>query len=1084
MRSGTDVGWLVLDYKRHSSSSRSDLRSLYIKNKTQRIPVPSLLAARLGSKMQAVVKSFIFALLVCSFTSAQECSQEEIRFPYILRSVLDQKYNSGATVRVNCEIGYVGFHKLTCVNGVWIKEAGRECRKRPCGHPGDTPNGDFVLKGEVEFVFGAKVEYTCRPGYVMASRVNVRNCRSQGWDNAVPVCEVVKCPAIQTSGDLIATGNTEEASFDDVIHFECASRQMMLDGPENIHCTERGTWSESIPKCIEIRCKRPTIPHGNINDGKEEYKENEQLKYSCDSKYRPRHGTPKCLRNGWSITPECEEINCLLGPPTPGTSTSPTGKNVFRVGESVEITCSETRWLFGTRETKRNIRCKESGEWERLPVCEEIACDIPNDQHVYYPQSYFGGDRRLGVKKSYWCVSGYHRAARTATCTESGWRPNPLCIEIVCSEPRIENAKQLDNPLQTYKPGARLRYQCLRGSDTFEITCGWEGNWNNIQSCPGPATCPEPRMVITNGFINESQKVENVYIAEGTVQYKCSEGFVFENENIARCTEKGWTYPKCIPKPNVCASFRLQHGLTYYFTKGTDSPRTGIYYSCDADYKTFEYTWWGETSCSPEALDYTPQCIRKNECGRIPNIPHGKLAYDQYREKSSVKVYCDFGYQANTSLITCTKGQWIPPKCERLKGDPYSTPPQVENAVITEYTQEPHQTMVRFQCREHFILKGRDTVYYIRKLWDKTPTCTLSVSACGKPETNINHGIIKDSEEIMEYYTGGDTVEYECFEGFFFENETSARCTDRKWIYPKCDVCGPPPQVKNANIQSYIREPQKEVTYECKEHFELKGKRTIYCRSKGWDRAPTCELSPSSCLKPEEILEGSFKDRQDIKDYYTKEDTVEYECSEGYFFEKESYARCTGRGWTYPKCMKSPCLKPGEIHEGSFKDPQNIKDYYTKEDTVEYECSEGYFFEKESYARCTAQGWTYPKCMTTLDCGRPPQIEDAVQDFKDRYEDGEKAAYACPAYYIKEGDPTCRRGKWTGSGKCWKPCTVDLKAMEDRNLLLKYKYTEKIYSTHGDSIEFSCKYRYSLAKGSVPLRQRCTNGRIDFPACE
>lgn len=23
----------------------------------------------------------------------------------------------------------------------------------------------------------------------MASRVNTRNCRSQGWDNAVPVCE-------------------------------------------------------------------------------------------------------------------------------------------------------------------------------------------------------------------------------------------------------------------------------------------------------------------------------------------------------------------------------------------------------------------------------------------------------------------------------------------------------------------------------------------------------------------------------------------------------------------------------------------------------------------------------------------------------------------------------------------------------------------------------------------------------------------------------------------------------------------------------------------------------------------------------
>lgn len=35
---------------------------------------------------------------------------------------------------------------------------------RQCGHPGDTPNGDFELRKETEFVFGATVEYKCRPG--------------------------------------------------------------------------------------------------------------------------------------------------------------------------------------------------------------------------------------------------------------------------------------------------------------------------------------------------------------------------------------------------------------------------------------------------------------------------------------------------------------------------------------------------------------------------------------------------------------------------------------------------------------------------------------------------------------------------------------------------------------------------------------------------------------------------------------------------------------------------------------------------------------------------------------------------------
>ena len=52
-------------------------------------------------------------------------------------------------------------------------------------------------------------------------------------------------------------------------------------------------------------------------------------------------------------------------------------------------------------------------------------------------------------------------------------------------------------------------------------------------------------MVITNGAINEPQKVKNVYTREDTVEYKCSEGFVFENENVSRCTKRDWPYTKC-----------------------------------------------------------------------------------------------------------------------------------------------------------------------------------------------------------------------------------------------------------------------------------------------------------------------------------------------------------------------------------------------------------------------------------------------------------------------------------------------------------------------------------------------------------
>lgn len=36
--------------------------------------------------------------------------------------------------------------------------------EKSCGHPGDTPNGDFELVDGDDFVFGAIVQYTCKTG--------------------------------------------------------------------------------------------------------------------------------------------------------------------------------------------------------------------------------------------------------------------------------------------------------------------------------------------------------------------------------------------------------------------------------------------------------------------------------------------------------------------------------------------------------------------------------------------------------------------------------------------------------------------------------------------------------------------------------------------------------------------------------------------------------------------------------------------------------------------------------------------------------------------------------------------------------
>uniref|UniRef100_A0AAR2L7T7 Sushi domain-containing protein n=1 Tax=Pygocentrus nattereri TaxID=42514 RepID=A0AAR2L7T7_PYGNA len=216
---------------------------------------------------------------------------------------------------------------------------------------------------------------------------------------------------------------------------------------------------------------------------------------------------------------------------------------------------------------------------EVLTLLFKITCDIPFGQHVSYPDYYFGGDRKLGVKKSFRCESGYVSQTGTATCTENGWIPNPLCTgkslsvggsmwlisfliskqknmkksfacfsEIACPEPRIDHARQLDNPLQTYKPGARIRYQCLHLSRTFEITCDWLGKWKDMQSCPGPCTVDLKAMGDHHLQLRHTD-TEKIYSTHGDViEFSCKRGYRRGKDSVPfrqRCTNGHIDLPVC-----------------------------------------------------------------------------------------------------------------------------------------------------------------------------------------------------------------------------------------------------------------------------------------------------------------------------------------------------------------------------------------------------------------------------------------------------------------------------------------------------------------------------------------------------------
>uniref|UniRef100_A0A673KKN8 Sushi domain-containing protein n=1 Tax=Sinocyclocheilus rhinocerous TaxID=307959 RepID=A0A673KKN8_9TELE len=486
-------------------------------------------------------------MCVCLFFS--ECLREDIKHENT-EPVVKASYADGEAVRVNCITGYTGLYKLKCEKGEWKNAIERPCAKKRCSHPGDTPNGDFKLIKGTEYLFGTTVVYNCKKGYEMASRINQRSCRAQGWDNAVPVCEVVKCPAIRTDWEVTASGNTEEGRYGDVIHFECVSSDKMIDGNSDIHCKETGTWSDAVPKCKVITCAAPVIPNGYVVEPRPEYQKDATLKYKCNEGFKPREGIPKCAKFGWTLNPECDEVTCELKSNTFGVKKiNPYGKTIFRAGESVEISCSEKYWLFGTKETSRSFICKDNGEWDYEPVCEEITCETPHDQHVYYPSYYFSRDKKLGAIKSYSCETGYRKTAAEATCTRDGWTPNH-CV--------IPNAEIMGGQRINYKIGSRIEYKCRSGfepEEPVQITCDSQGQWTGVQQCTGmlqldlfytdkpicfcyKMMCDPPR--IPNAEIMGGQRIN--YKIGSRIEYKCRSGFEPEEPVQITCDSQGqWT---------------------------------------------------------------------------------------------------------------------------------------------------------------------------------------------------------------------------------------------------------------------------------------------------------------------------------------------------------------------------------------------------------------------------------------------------------------------------------------------------------------------------------------------------------------
>uniref|UniRef100_A0A674MNH9 Sushi domain-containing protein n=1 Tax=Takifugu rubripes TaxID=31033 RepID=A0A674MNH9_TAKRU len=398
----------------------------------------------------------------------------------IITTTYKNNYLTDSEVVYECRNKYmlVGEGSLRCLGRKW------EEKNITCALYCDLPK-DHTITFKVHkdrFVDGEVLQYQCSENgeYLNAT------CVDGKWDKTVE-CDGKPCNRPELMDANIRGVVKQSYSNNDKIQYDCTNSQEVHEAK-----CEEGVWT-GITNCSELKCLVPEIENGYITEEAREYRENEILHFSCNEKFKRREDRPsKCTKVGmraeWSPTPECEPIKCLLQlPPLEGTTYEPAFKSVFVPGETLRVTCEGRFNIVSPQETAAETTCNDDGQWTINPVCKEVVCTNEREYNVRRWDVWWGQRIVMGDTVEYSCIADYESSdgSNLAKCTREGWKPKPLCQEIICHRMDIENAVNRDPYSLTYKNNKRVYYECREGFTGSPFRTCTANGWTGDSRCTG-----------------------------------------------------------------------------------------------------------------------------------------------------------------------------------------------------------------------------------------------------------------------------------------------------------------------------------------------------------------------------------------------------------------------------------------------------------------------------------------------------------------------------------------------------------------------------------------------------------------------
>uniref|UniRef100_A0A6I8N0T9 Sushi domain-containing protein n=1 Tax=Ornithorhynchus anatinus TaxID=9258 RepID=A0A6I8N0T9_ORNAN len=957
-----------------------------------------------------------------------------------------------------------------------------------------------------EFGEGEQVSIRCHPGFSLENGENEVTCTKNDW-SPTPHCK----QNINCRKTYIKNGRFSETkdyyNVNEKTRYQCSEGYSTPEGRESgeLKCLRSG-WSIP-PNCIKT-CKRPEFRNARYEGNETLFQLNSKLEYECLDGYIRRGGRSTtdsivCGEDGWSHTPECQEIECYIPDLKPNIRVVG-GMDKFKVGDVLSFTCQNKQKRIGPE----SIQCYHFGWSPDPPSCQEVekTCGDPpkldqGDFRSSHPPPYHHGDSVEYRCKEPFSVVG----KKTITCIQGNWTAPPQCIGPnqlkKCSEPQHPlNGKIASLTKHEYKHGDSLTYICdanFEAEDSTKIQC-INGNWQRIPKClkkERRKTCSPPPQIPQSLIVSTSVS----FLNGETVAVKCEDNYMLQGPKKIKCENGAWKFvPRCIEK-KPCSQPPFVRNATLSATRNSrrkidySGPKT---YPCDTVLKYtcmdgFTLDGTAEITCTMGKWSPPPKCVGL-PCGKPPLIYNGAttdVTVEVYQSGEEVTYKCSEGFGISGSpSIKCEGGEWSEkPECIDRR---CNTPRRFNKAEIIDGKKTTYMEgdELLYKCLDGFQSEGSTLVTCSGTTWIGDPKCTDH--SCGSPPP-VQNAVIVDNDKAR--YQPGERVRYKCKRDLKMFGDTDIVCKNKTWTEtPECKEavgkCGPPPPIDNGDIISFLFAEYPsgaQVEYKCQNLYKLEGSKDVRCENGKWSNPPSC--LDHSCGSPPSVKNAFIFRNEKIK--YQPGERVRYKCIGGLSMFGDADILCKNRTWTnapeckeaFGKCGPPPPIDNGDITSFLFAE-------YPSGAQVEYECQDLYKLEGSKDVRCENGKWSNPPlCLEAFGkCGPPPPIDngDITSFLFAEYPTGAQVEYECQDLYKLEGskDVRCENGKWSNPPLCLDACTASSEAMLRNNIKLKWK-NRKIFSETGDLIEFTCKMGFMKAPGSPPFRVQCLQGKLTYPEC-